>query len=114
MASPPKTKIPAYGSSRSTGGVIRGKAHGNTFNMGDADAVWDDMDVFSGNPAEKPVPGKIHAYVSDLNPSEVDISQSSFVTKVHDINKCQTIQEIVQRSSEDYSPIRRKLFYISW
>ncbi|EDQ98539.1 uncharacterized protein LACBIDRAFT_299202 [Laccaria bicolor S238N-H82] len=106
MASPPKMKIPAYGSSRSTGGVIRGKAHGNTFNMGDADAVWDDMNVLSYNPAEKPVPGKIHTYISDLNPPEVDTSQSSFVTKVHDISKCQTIQDIVRHSSEDYSPIR--------
>ena len=113
MASPPK-KILAYGSSRSTGGVIRGKAHGNTFNMGDVDAVWDDMNVYSANPAEKSVPGKIHTYISSLNPSEVNMNQSSFVTKVHDINKCQTIQEIVRRSSEDYSPIRRKLFYISW
>ena len=112
MLSPPKTKIPAYGSSRSSGGVIRGKAHGNTFNMGDVNAVWDDMNVFSDNPAEKPVPGKIHTYVSDLNPSEIDISQLSFVTKVHDINKCQTIQEIVHHSFEDYSPIRRKLLYI--
>lgn len=112
MASPPKMKIPAYSSSRSTGGVIRGKAHGNTFNMGDADAVWDNINMFSDNPAEKPVPGKIHTYVSDLNPSEVDISQSSFVTKVHDINNCQTVQDIVQRSSQDYSPIRRKLSYI--
>jgi hypothetical protein len=113
MASPPKVKIPAYGSSCSTGGVIRGKAHGNTFNVGDADAVWEDMNVFSDQPAEKPVPGKIHTFVSDLNPSEVNISQSLFITKVHDINKSQTIQEIVQHSSEDYSPIRRKLFYIS-
>jgi hypothetical protein len=48
MASLPKVKIPAYGSSRSTGGVIiRGKPHGNTINMGDADAVWEDMNVFS-------------------------------------------------------------------
>jgi hypothetical protein len=114
MASPPKTKIPAYGSSRSTGGVIRGKAQGNTFNMGDADAIWDEMDMFASNPVEKPVPGKIHTFVSDLNPSKVDITQSSFVTKVYDINKCQTVQEIVQRSSQDYSPIRCKLFYISW
>ena len=112
MASPPKMKIPAYGLSRSTGGVIGGKAHGNTFNMGDANAVWEDMDVFSDHPAEKTVHGKIRAYVSDLNPSEINLSQSSFVTKVYDINKCQTIQDIVRRSSEDYSPIHRKLFYI--
>jgi hypothetical protein len=96
------------------GGVIRGKAQGNTFNMGDADAIWDEMDMFASNPVEKPVPGKIHTFVSDLNPSKVDITQSSFVTKVYDINKCQTVQEIVQRSSQDYSPIRCKLFYISW
>ena len=111
MASPPKMKIPSYGLSCSTGGVIGGKAHGSTFNMGDANAVWEDMDVFSDHPDEKPVHGKIHTYVSDLNPSEIDISQSSFVTKVHDINKGQTIQDIIRCSSEDYTPIHCNIFW---
>jgi hypothetical protein len=108
MASPPKEKIPAYGSSRSTGGVFRGKAQGNTFNMGDANEVWGDMNVFTEGLAQKPVKGKIHFYISDLNPPDVDIAHSSFIANVHDISKCETIQDVINRGSRDYSPIRRK------
>jgi hypothetical protein len=38
MDSPPKA-VPAYRSSHSTGGVFRGHALGNTFNIGNAAAV---------------------------------------------------------------------------
>jgi hypothetical protein len=46
MASP-KKNIPAHGSSHSTGGVFRGCAQGNTFNMDDANDVWNDMNIVS-------------------------------------------------------------------
>ena len=42
MASPGKA-IPAYGSSCSTGCILRGHAQGNTFNMADASNVWGDI-----------------------------------------------------------------------
>ena len=106
MASPKKS-IPAYGSSRSTGGVFHGRAQGNTFNMADANDVWNDINSYDNKPAEK---GKIYIYISDLNPPEVDTDQPSFMVTVHDVNKCQTVQEVVERSSRDYSPIRRKVF----
>jgi hypothetical protein len=111
MASP-KQSIPAYGSSRSTGGVFRGRAQGNTFNMADANEVWDDINIYTSNQVEK---GKIYFYISDLNPPEVDTTQPSFTATIYDINKCQTIQQVVERGSRDYSPIRRKLFiFISY
>jgi hypothetical protein len=47
MASPPKGGIPAYGSLRSTGGMFRGKALGHAINIGDANEVWEGMDVFT-------------------------------------------------------------------
>ena len=108
MASPPKGTIPAYGSSRSTGGVFRGRAVGNAINMGDAVEVWEDMDVFREGLAQKPVKGKIHFYISNLNPPDIDITKSSFITNVSDISKCETIQDVIGRGSRDYSPIRRK------
>jgi hypothetical protein len=108
MASPPKGGVPAYGSSRSTGGVFRGKALGNAMNIGDANEIWEGMDIFTEGLAQKPIKGKIHFYISSLNPPDVDITQSSFIANVHDISKCETIQDVISRGSRDYSPIRRK------
>jgi hypothetical protein len=107
MASP-KESIPAYGSSHSRGGTFRGRAQGNTFNMGDVQDVWNDINLYADNVAQKPEKGKVHFYISDRNPSEVIMDQSSFSATIHDINKCQTIQSVIERSSQDYSPIHRK------
>lgn len=104
MHSPPKDSIPAYGSSRSTGGHLRGHAIGNTFNIADAGQVWGDINFSDGEPTK----GKIYLYISDENPAIVDISQSSFVANVYDTAKCQTVQDLVKRGSRDYSPIRSK------
>lgn len=105
MHSPPKEHIPAYGSSRSTGGTFRGRAVGNTFNIADVRQVWGDVNCSDG----EPIKGKIYLYISDLNPAVVDISQSSFVVNVYDTAKCQTVQDLMKRGSRDYSPIRSKL-----
>jgi hypothetical protein len=99
MASLPKGGIPAYGSSHSTGRMFRGKALGNAINIGDANEVWEGMDVFTEGLAQKPTKGKIHFYVSNLNPPDVDLTKSSFIANVHDINKCETIQDVIGRSS---------------
>jgi hypothetical protein len=104
----PKKSIPAYGASRSTGGVFRGRAQGNTFNIADAPDVWDDINLYADNPVEKPEKGKIHFYLSNLSPAEVDVSQSSFTTTIYDIKQFDTIQTLIARGSRDYSPIRRK------
>jgi len=108
MASPLKGTIPAYGSSRSTGGVFQGRAVGNAINIGDAVEVWEEMDVFREGLAQKPVKGKIHFYISNLNPPDIDITKSSFIANVSDISKCETIQDVIGHGSRDYSPIRRK------
>ncbi|KIM35862.1 hypothetical protein M413DRAFT_32101 [Hebeloma cylindrosporum] len=108
----PKAPIPAYGASRSTGGVFRGRAQGNTFNMADASAVWNDMNNYTDNPVEPPQKGKIHFYISNLNPAEVDTSQSSFTTTIHDISKYQTMQTLIERGARDYSPIHRPAYCI--
>jgi hypothetical protein len=109
MDSPPKA-VPAYGSSCSTGGVFRGCVSGNTFNIGDAAAVRDDINRYNHSDGE-PKKGKIYLYISDLNPATVDISQLSFITNVYDTSKCQNIQDVVKRGSRDYSPICSMLFF---
>lgn len=63
--------------------------------------------ISSDKPAEK---GKIYLYISDLNPQEINITQPSFTATVHDINKFQTIQQVIEHGSHDYSPIQHKLF----
>jgi hypothetical protein len=110
MHSPPKDSIPAYGSSRSTQGILRGRAYGNTFNMGDVEDVWGDINRYNNHPDGEPTKGKIHLYISEQSPSVVDISQSAFVATVYDISKCQTVQDVIKLGSRNYSPIRSKLF----
>jgi hypothetical protein len=111
MHSPPKDSIPAYGSSRSTQGFFRGRASGNMFNMGDVDAVWDDINKYNDHPDGERKKGKIHLFISELNPSVVDIAQSAFVATVYDTAKCQTVQDVVKLGSRNYSPIRSKFLF---
>ena len=108
MRSPPKNSVPAYGSSRSTQGVLRGRAVGNTFNMGDVEAVWDDINKFDNHPDGESKKGKIYIYLSTQNPSSIDITCSDFAATVSDIARCQTIQDVMKLSSRNYSPIRSK------
>ena len=98
MASPPKGTIPAYGPWCATGGVFWGKALGNAINIGDAVAV---------------IKGKIHFYISNLNPPDISITKSSFIANVSDISKCETIQDVIGRGCQDYSPIRCKFTQFS-
>ena len=48
-----------------TGGIFWGRAVGNAINIGDAVAIWEEMDVFREGLAQKPVKGKIHLYISN-------------------------------------------------
>ena len=41
--------IPAYGSSHSIGDTFMGCAQGNTFNIADANDVWEDINQYSDN-----------------------------------------------------------------
>ena len=108
MHSPPKEPIPAYGSSRSTGGTLHGHAVGN---IADAGEVWGDINC----PESEPTKGKMYLYISDKNPVVVDVSQSLFIVNVYDTAKCQTIQDVMKRGSGDYCPICSKLYqYIYW
>lgn len=70
--------------------------------------IWDNINLYADNPVEKREKGKIHFYISNLSPAEVDVTQSSFTTTIYDIKQCDTIQTLIARGSRDYSPIRRK------
>ena len=106
--SSPKESIPAYRASCSTGGVFRGCAQGNTFNIADAPDLWDNINLYADNPVEKREHGKIHFYITNLSPAEVDVTQSSFTTTIYDIKQHDTIQTLIAHGSRDYSPIHHK------
>ena len=91
----PKELIPAYSASCSIGGIFRGHAHGNTFNIADASDVWEDINLHVDNMIEKPEKGKIHFYISNT---------------IYDISKCQTIQTFMECGSQNYLPICHKQF----
>lgn len=107
MHSPPKERIPAHGSFYSTGGIFQGRAVGNTPNIADFGQGWGDF--ADGEPTK----GKIYLYISDLDPLVVDIAQPSFIANVYDTAKCQTVQDLMEQGSHDYSPIRSKSFLYS-
>ena len=110
MHSPPKDSIPANGSSRSTQGIFRGRASGNTFNIGDVEAVWDNINKYNQYPDGEPKKGKIYLYISELNPSTINVARSDFVATIYDTAKCQTVQDVMKLGSRNYSPIRSKFF----
>ena len=91
MHSPPKEPIPVYGLSHSTGEFLCGQGANNPVNIADFEQVWGDINSPDGEPTK----GKIYLYISDLNPSVVDIFQLSFVANICDTVKCQTLQDLV-------------------
>ncbi|PPQ91143.1 hypothetical protein CVT25_012550 [Psilocybe cyanescens] len=105
------------GSSRSSGGIARGRALGGHFNIADAQKVWGDInahETLAIGPKEK---GKIFVYQSSSDPNTVDISstKSSFAVRVADTAQYTTIQDIVRRIAQDYSPIQKptvQLFFL--
>ena len=111
MCSLPKNSVPAYGSSCSTQEVFRGRASGNTFNMGDVEAVWDNINKFNNHPDGESKKGKIYIYLSTQNPSSIDITCLDFAATVSDIAKCQIIQDVMKLSSRNYSPIQSRYYF---
>lgn len=112
MASPParsaavKEHIPGYGSSRSYGGVLRGRASGNHPNIADVPTAIADFHREPGYAARET--GNIHVYISNDDPANVDVMsmKSTFSIKVRDVDSFSTIQEVAQRAGRDYSPVR--------
>ena len=104
MNSPPNSPPPPppHGSSRMTGGVFRGHALGNAFNAADYN---DALDVFY------PIPGKVLVYSSNQDPANLTIQDMKPTTFIrHDVTS--SIQPILAKVADKYSPIRSKLYLI--
>jgi len=92
MHSPP----PAEGSSRAVGGILRGNAGGNVFNLADAPDQAASLDL-------GPKRGTIGLYFSDENPQNVVIGQSSMTLK---INVQLTLKPILNAVAKKYPAIK--------
>ena len=97
MASPPTSpsRVLLQGASRTTGGVLRGRALGNVFNYADDDKVVDKV----------PRKGKVHVYMSQRDPTvnKPDMTLTAEVTPM--------LNPVLKSLARSYSPLR-SMFYI--
>jgi len=96
MHSPP----PAKGSSRAVGGILRGNASGNVFNLADASDQAASLDL-------GPRRGTIGLYFSDENPHNVSIGQPSMTLK---IKAEQTLMPVLVAIAKKYPAIKGKYY----
>ena len=91
MASPPCSPPCLHGASRTTGGILRGRALGNIFNFGDG------MNVDDQN---SKVVGTIHIYTTHGNPEE----SKPYMTLKHEV--INHIAPILKKLGNSYSPVK--------
>lgn len=102
---PPKTPVPANGSSRSTGGILRGRALGNSFNIGDSvDDAPQEVRPLSN--------GRIDITIVQQPPSDVVIENPTSHLNVK--SPCfETLGPLLKKVAKSYSPVRSKYLIIS-
>jgi hypothetical protein len=95
---PPKIQAPANGSSRSTGGILRGRALGIAPNIGDP---FDDM-----QPEVRPLSrGRINVTIVQQPPEDVVIENPTSHLKV--LSPCyETFAPLMKKVAKSYSPVR--------
>ncbi|KAF8806945.1 hypothetical protein BYT27DRAFT_7167214 [Phlegmacium glaucopus] len=98
MDSPPHTPPRPYGSSRMTGGILRGHALGNTLNA---------ADFQSSEPVLHPVIGKVLVYASTEDPANLSVQNMKPTTFVkHQVTL--SLRPVLSKVADKYSPIRSK------
>ncbi|KAF8876472.1 hypothetical protein BD779DRAFT_1449379 [Infundibulicybe gibba] len=97
MTSPSDSPSRAFGASRTVGGILRGKALGNTPNLSD----YPEMDP----------QGKVRVYTSNADPAEMDlIEMKSSFSMNHPV--VSNVAPVLQALDGRYSPIRRNRIFI--
>jgi hypothetical protein len=98
----PHTPLMLYGSSRITGGFLRGRALGNVLNAADLGEMSEDI--------LHPRPGKVFVYYSTGDPANLTIQNMKPTTFIkHDVTS--SIQAVLANVADKYSPIRSKSYY---
>ena len=101
---PPEIQVPANGSSRSTGGILRGRALGIAANIGDP---IDDMQQ-EVRPLSR---GRINLTIVEHPPGDVIIENPTSHLKV--LSPCyETFAPLMKKVAKSYSPVRSKYFII--
>jgi hypothetical protein len=95
MVTPTHSPSQLQGASRTTGGILRGRADGNVFN-------WADGPDFPPV-KEVPVGGKVHVYTSHVNP----MTETPQMSLTHEVTS--SLTSILSNLAELFSPIRSKL-----
>jgi hypothetical protein len=96
IGSPPQ--IDLQGASRMTGGILRGRAHGNVFNFADATTTIED---------QGPVMGKVHVYREHEDPK----MSKPYMTMKHEVTT--NLAPVLEGLASNYSPIKSKpLFFM--
>ena len=90
------------GASRTSGGILRGRAQGNVFNLADVKYVLE-----QGHGLEMGSRGRVYIYSSSLNPTTLDPEEMKPMTTVK-VMTSQTIAPLLKQVTRRYSPIRSK------
>jgi hypothetical protein len=101
----PRTQVPSNGSSRSTGGILHGRALGNSFNIGDSiDEVPQEVRPLSN--------GRINITIVQQPPSDNIIENATSHLNVK--SPCfETLGPLLKKVAKSYSPVRSKHLIIS-
>lgn len=96
--------MPANGSSRSTGGILRGNALGNAPNIGDLfDAMPQDVQPLSR--------GRVNVTIVQQPPSNIVVENPTSHLKVN--SPCyETLGPLLKKVARSYSPVRSKCLVI--
>jgi len=96
--------VPANGSSRSTGGILRGHAVGNSFNIGDS--------IYDVPQEVRPLSnGCINITIVQQPPSDVVIDNATSHLNVK--SPCfETLGPLLKKVAKSYSPVRSKCLII--
>jgi hypothetical protein len=103
MQSPPESPPRLRGSSKVTGGLLRGHAYGNTLNAADyQDQTHDDM--------LHPIIGKVLVYTSNDDPANLSIHNMKPTLFIkHPVTR--SIQPVLTKVAAKFSPIQSKYCY---
>jgi len=97
MDSPPPSRFELQGASRTTGGIFRGRAHGNNLNQADF-AKEEDSSI--------PIVGKVYLYITSQDPSQWILEKMNRQVIKHAVTN--SLVGVLEEIGDRHSPVRRK------
>ncbi|KAF8876469.1 hypothetical protein BD779DRAFT_1449365, partial [Infundibulicybe gibba] len=97
------TPLHPQGSSRAVGGILRGRAYGNTFNYADQSGI--EIDLL------QPAWGRVKIYVSQADPATMIPTGMNVTTFI----KCQvtnSLRPILEKITRIFAPLRRLFLFL--